>query len=55
MLTNLGTLPLDRIQMMLKSFAPDYSLSIDQLAAFMEAARREGHVVVRDGVWRLNR
>jgi len=54
MLTNLGTLPLDRIQTMLK-FAPGYDQTIEQLAAFMEAARREGHVVVRDGVWRLNR
>ena len=54
MLTNLGTLPLDRIQTMLK-FAPGYDRSIDQLALFMEAARREGLVVVRDGVWRLNK
>lgn len=54
MLTNLGTLPLDRIQTMLK-FAPGYDRSIDQLAAFMEAARREGLVTGRDGMWRLNR
>ncbi|KAF8812048.1 hypothetical protein BYT27DRAFT_6431262 [Phlegmacium glaucopus] len=54
MLTNLGTLPLDRIQTMLK-FAPGYDRSIDQLALFMEAARREGLVAVRDGVWRLNK
>ncbi|KAF8965881.1 ubiquitin-protein ligase [Flammula alnicola] len=54
MLTNLGTLPLDRIQTMLK-FAPGYDRSIEQLAAFMEAARREGLVVVRDGIWRLNK
>ncbi|KAF8816437.1 hypothetical protein BYT27DRAFT_7221469 [Phlegmacium glaucopus] len=54
MLTNLGTLPLDRIQTMLK-FAPGYDRSIEQLALFMEAARREGLVVVRDGVWRLNK
>lgn len=54
MLTNLGTLPLDRIQTMLK-FAPGYDRSIDQLGAFMEAARREGLVTGRDGMWRLNR
>jgi anaphase-promoting complex subunit 2 len=54
MLTNIGTLPLDRIQTMLK-FAPGYDQTIDQLALFMEAARREGLVVVRDGIWRLNK
>ncbi|KAG5644323.1 hypothetical protein DXG03_008681 [Asterophora parasitica] len=53
MLTNLGTLPLDRIQSMLK-YAPGYDRSIEQLAAFMEAARREGLVAGRDGMWRLN-
>ena len=36
-------------------FAPGYDQSIEQLATFMEAARlREGVVVVRDGMWRLN-
>ncbi|KAL0961464.1 hypothetical protein HGRIS_006408 [Hohenbuehelia grisea] len=54
MLTNLGALSLDRIQMMLK-FAPGYDRSIEQLATFLEAARREGLVVVRDGIWKLNR
>ncbi|KAF8157822.1 hypothetical protein B0H34DRAFT_656905 [Crassisporium funariophilum] len=54
MLTNLGTLPLDRIQTMLK-FAQGYDQSIDQLALFMEAARREGLVAVRDAMWRLNK
>jgi len=54
MLTNIGTLPLDRIQTMLK-FAPGYDRTIDQLALFMEAARQEGLVVVRDGIWRLNK
>ncbi|KAF5377908.1 hypothetical protein D9615_006791 [Tricholomella constricta] len=53
MLTNLGTLPLDRIQSMLK-YAPGYDRTIEQLAAFMEAARREGLVAGRDGMWRLN-
>jgi len=54
MLTNLGGLPLDRIQTMLK-FAPGYDRTLDQLGAFMDAARREGLVNVKDGIWRLNR
>ncbi|KII90894.1 hypothetical protein PLICRDRAFT_137424 [Plicaturopsis crispa FD-325 SS-3] len=54
MLTNLGSLGLDRIQTMLK-FAPGYDRTIDQLGAFMEAARREGLVAAKDGMWRLNR
>jgi len=52
MLKNLGQLPLDRIQQMLK-FAPNYDRNIDQLAAFMEAARREGLVTVTNGMWKL--
>lgn len=52
MLKNLGTLPLDRIQQMLK-FAPGYNRTIEQLAGFMEAARREGLVTVKDGMWKL--
>lgn len=54
MLTNLGQLPLDRIQTMLK-FAPNYSKTMDQLSVFMEAARREGLVTVSGGLWKLNR
>lgn len=54
MLKNLGQLPLDRIQQMLK-FAPGYDRNIDQLAAFMEAARREGLVTVNSGMWKLHR
>ena len=54
MLTNLGSLSLDRIQTMLK-FAPGYDRTIEQLGAFMEAARREGLVTVKDGMWKLNR
>jgi anaphase-promoting complex subunit 2 len=54
MLTNLGGLPLDRIQTMLK-FAPGYDRTPDQLGVFMDAARREGLVNVKDGIWRLNR
>jgi len=54
MLTNLGGLPIDRVQTMLK-FAPGYDRTVDQLGAFMDAARREGLVSVKDGIWRLNR
>ncbi|TFK26875.1 ubiquitin-protein ligase [Coprinopsis marcescibilis] len=53
MLKNLGGLPIDRIQAMLK-FVENYDQSIEQLGAFMEVARRENMVVCRDGVWRLN-
>ncbi|KAG6332160.1 hypothetical protein ID866_6932 [Astraeus odoratus] len=54
MLTNLGPLGLDRIQTMLK-LAPGYDRTIDQLAAFMEAAKREGLVTAKDGMWRLGK
>lgn len=54
MLTNLGSLPLDRIQSMLK-FAPGYDRTVEQLGSFMEAARREGLVNVKDGMWRLGK
>lgn len=54
MLKNLGSLPLDRIQMMLK-LAPGYDRTTDQLATFMDAARREGLVIVSDGKWKLNK
>jgi len=54
MLTNIGALPLDRIQTMLK-LSPWYDRTIEQLGAFMEAARREGLVAVRDGIWQLNK
>jgi anaphase-promoting complex subunit 2 len=35
--------------------AQGYDRSPEQLAAFMEAARREGLVSGKDGMWRLNR
>ncbi|KAG2364217.1 hypothetical protein BDR07DRAFT_1355274 [Suillus spraguei] len=54
MLTNLGSLPLDRIQSMLK-FAPGYDRTVEQLGSFMEAARREGLVNVKDGMWRIGK
>ncbi|KAL7414537.1 hypothetical protein BDY24DRAFT_360993 [Mrakia frigida] len=43
MLTNFGSMSLDRIQSML-GFAPDYNRSLEQLGEFMEALRREGVV-----------
>ncbi|KAF8843343.1 hypothetical protein BDN67DRAFT_988510 [Paxillus ammoniavirescens] len=52
MLTNLGALPLDRIQAMLK-FAAGYDRTIEQLGSFMEAAKREGLVTTKDGLWKL--
>jgi anaphase-promoting complex subunit 2 len=54
MLTNLGPLPLDRIQSMMKKVLPGYDRTVEQLAGFLEAARREGVVAGHDGVWRLN-
>lgn len=53
MLTNLGALPIDRIQSMLK-LAPGYDQTVEQLGIFMEAARLEDLVVVRDGMWKLS-
>ncbi|KAF8133687.1 hypothetical protein EV363DRAFT_1566343 [Boletus edulis] len=54
MLTNLGSLPLDRIQTMLR-LAPGYDRTIEQLGSFMEAAKREGLATVKDGMWRLGK
>ncbi|KAH9922867.1 uncharacterized protein BXZ73DRAFT_91578 [Epithele typhae] len=54
MLTNLGSLDLSRIHNMLK-LAQGYDRTIEQLGEFMEAARREGLVLVKDGMWKLNR
>ncbi|KAI6044752.1 hypothetical protein EDC04DRAFT_2932165 [Pisolithus marmoratus] len=54
MLTNLGSLGLDRIQAMLK-LAAGYDRTIEQLASFMEAAKREGLVTVKDGLWKLGK
>lgn len=56
MLTNLGTMPLARIQGMLKFVAPNYDRTQDQLLVFMEAAKREGLVDLnKDGLWRLTK
>ncbi|KAF8555265.1 hypothetical protein OG21DRAFT_1411185 [Imleria badia] len=54
MLTNLGSLPLDRIQTMLR-LAPGYDRTIEQLGSFMEAAKREGLATVKDGMWKLGK
>ena len=53
MLTNLGPLPLDKMQSMMR-LAPGYDRTKEQLAAYLEAARREGLLAGHDGVWRLN-
>ncbi|KAF5335326.1 hypothetical protein D9611_011711 [Ephemerocybe angulata] len=52
--TNLGSLSVDRIQTMLK-FSPNYDKTAEQLGYFLEAARREGLLVVQNGMWRLNK
>ncbi|KZP01469.1 ubiquitin-protein ligase [Calocera viscosa TUFC12733] len=52
MLTNLSSLPIDRIQAMLK-FAPGYDRSVQELAVFLESARREGLVIFNNGAWKL--
>jgi anaphase-promoting complex subunit 2 len=52
MLRNLGGLPADRIQSMLK-LAPGYDRTPEQLAMFMDAARREELVIFTDGKWKL--
>jgi len=52
MLTNVGPMPADRIQSMLK-LAPGYDRTVDQLLVFLDSARREGLVDVKDGVWKI--
>lgn len=54
MLTNLGQLHIEKIQSMLK-LAPGYDRTVEQLADFLEAARRENLVTGRDGTWKLKR
>ncbi|KAG8718844.1 hypothetical protein FRC08_004268 [Ceratobasidium sp. 394] len=51
-LTNLGALPTDRIQAML-SLAPGYNKTAEQLAGFLDSARRRGLVDYNDGLWKL--
>ncbi|CAE6423182.1 unnamed protein product [Rhizoctonia solani] len=53
-LTNLGAMPIDRIQAML-CLAPNYSKSKEQLAEFLDAARAKGLVEYNDGMWKLVR
>jgi len=52
MLTNVGALPLERISGMLK-FVPGYDRTPDQLAMYLESAKRERLVNVKDGLWSL--
>ncbi|QRW00465.1 cullin family [Ceratobasidium sp. AG-Ba] len=51
-LTNLGALPIERIQAML-SLAPGYNKTVEQLTGFLESARNRGLVDFNDGLWRL--
>ncbi|KIM41159.1 hypothetical protein M413DRAFT_28224 [Hebeloma cylindrosporum] len=51
-LTDIGALLLDIRTMV--TFPSGYDRTIEQLGGFMEAARREGLVVVRNGIWRVN-
>jgi len=53
MLTNVGPMPTERIQAMLR-LAPGYDRTIEQLATFLEAAKREGLVLQQGPLWRLN-
>lgn len=52
MLINVGSLPLERINSMLK-FVPGYDRTTDQLAMYLESAKREGLVTMKDGLWSL--
>lgn len=52
MLTNVGALPLDRINSMLR-FVPGYDRTSDQLAVYLDSAKREGLVALKDGLWSL--
>ncbi|KZS92899.1 hypothetical protein SISNIDRAFT_474501 [Sistotremastrum niveocremeum HHB9708] len=54
MLTNIGPMPIERIQGMLR-LAPGYDRTVEQLGGFLEAARREGLVLFMGGMWQLNR
>ncbi|ELU44000.1 ubiquitin-protein ligase [Rhizoctonia solani AG-1 IA] len=53
-LTNLGAMPIDRIQAML-SLAPNYNKSKEQLSDFLDAARAKGLVDYNNGMWKLVR
>ena len=52
MLTNVGALPLDKINSMLK-FVPGYDRTQEQLMMYLESAKREGLVTFKDGNWSL--
>ena len=47
-------MPLEKIQSMLR-LAPGYDRTAEQLSAFLEAAKRESLVAVRDGLWELHK
>lgn len=52
MLINFGALPLERINSMLK-YAPGYDRTTEQLAMYLESAKRERLVTTKDGLWSL--
>ncbi|KIJ53213.1 hypothetical protein M422DRAFT_222616 [Sphaerobolus stellatus SS14] len=53
MLTNIGALPLDRIHSMLNFAAPNYDRTPEQLLLYLESAKREGQLTMKDGLWSL--
>ncbi|KIJ54219.1 hypothetical protein M422DRAFT_25162 [Sphaerobolus stellatus SS14] len=53
MLTNIGALPLDRIHSMLNLATPNCDRTPEQLLLYLESAKREGQLTVKDGLWSL--
>jgi anaphase-promoting complex subunit 2 len=54
MLTNVGALPLDRIQSMLGMFAPSYDRPKEELGNFLSKKMREGAVQLKAGMYKLS-
>lgn len=54
MLTNVGSLEIDRIHSMLGMFAPNYDRTVTQLASFMGTRMREGLVEMKGGMYKLS-
>ncbi len=53
MLTNVGTLPIDRIHSMLGMFAPSYNRSSEELREFLSRMIKEECLEFKGGVYRL--
>ncbi|ORY77821.1 hypothetical protein BCR37DRAFT_350724, partial [Protomyces lactucae-debilis] len=53
MLTNVGALPLERIQSMLGMFAPSYDRPAEELGTFLAKKMREGAVQLKGGQYKL--